>query len=139
MTAVTDTPADAGAEGGASLAAPAERGTLTVADRVVERVAGYAVTLVHGAAAAPRRVRGVTVSEAEEEDEARVRARVAGDTATVEATIAVGWPASIRGVADEARRRIRDDVERITAVRVDHVYIDVVSLTIPGADRPRVR
>lgn len=140
MTTDTDTSPQAGpGPAAAELAEAADRGTLTVSDRVVERVAGYAVTLVDSAAAAPRRVLGVTVGEAETDDEARVRARVAGDTATVEATIAVGWPASIRAVAEQARRRIRDDVGRITDVRVDHIDIDVVSLSVPGADRPRVR
>lgn len=141
MTAVTGTPPAArdGVDGHAPVAGPGERGTLTISDRVVERIAGYAVTLVDAAAAAPRRVLGVTVGEAEDDDQARVRARVAGSTATIEATVAVGWPASIRTVTDQARQRIRDDVQRITDVRVDHIDIDVVSLTVPGAARPRVR
>ncbi|NMR20079.1 Asp23/Gls24 family envelope stress response protein [Cellulomonas fimi] len=139
MTAVTDTPTQAAPGRYGAPAAPADRGTLTVSDRVVERVAGYAVTLVDSAAAAPRRILGVTLGEAEDDDEARVRAQVAGDTATVQATIAVGWPASIRQIAEQARQRIRDDVQRITDVRVDHIDINVVSLTVPGAHRPRVR
>ena len=36
--------------------APEDRGSLSIADRVVERVAGYAATQVDGAAAAPRRL-----------------------------------------------------------------------------------
>jgi uncharacterized alkaline shock family protein YloU len=120
--------------------APAEeRGRLTVSDRVVERVAGYAVVLVDGAAAAPRRVLGVKVADADTDDEANVRARVAGSTATVEASIAVRWPASIHAVADEVRQRIREDVARITGVTVDHVDLDVVSLVAPPAARARVR
>ena len=43
---------------------PEERGRLTVADRVVEKVAGYAVTFVMDAAAAPRRVLGVNIGMA---------------------------------------------------------------------------
>jgi uncharacterized alkaline shock family protein YloU len=116
-----------------------ERGTLTVSDRVVERVAGYAVVLVDGAAAAPRRVLGVKVGDADVDDEAHVRARVAGRTATIEASIAVRWPAPVHAVAAEARRRIREDVARITDVVVDHVDLDVVSLAVPAASRARVR
>ena len=45
-------------------ARPEERGRLTVDDRVVEKVAGHAVTFVPDAAAAPRRLLGMNVGEA---------------------------------------------------------------------------
>lgn len=115
---------------------PAERGSLTVADRVVERVAGHAVTRVEGASAAPRRVLGVSVGGSRPDREAAVDARVDGSTATVEATVAVAWPASVREVTARLREQVRDDVGRITGVRVAHVDVDVVSMTAPAA-RPR--
>jgi uncharacterized alkaline shock family protein YloU len=117
---------------------PAERGSLTVADRVVERVAGFAVTLVDGASAAPRRVLGVAVGGSRDDREASVDARVDGQLATVEASVAIGWPASVRTVAARLREQVRADVERITGVRVAHVDIDVVSLTAPTSKRRRV-
>ena len=129
------TPADV-ASAFPELGDPAERGRLTVADRVVERVAGYAVTLVDGASAAPRRVLGIAVGGAREDHEAPVEARVDGHTATVEASVAIGWPASVRTVTARLREQVRDDVQRITGVRVAHVDIDVVSLSAP-ASRPR--
>jgi uncharacterized alkaline shock family protein YloU len=115
---------------------PAERGSLTVADRVVARVAGHAVTLVEGASAAPRRVLGVSVGGSRPDREAAVDARVDGSTATVEATVAIAWPASIREVTTRLRKRVRDDVARFTGVRVAHIDLDVVSMTAPSA-RPR--
>ncbi|MCA0144005.1 Asp23/Gls24 family envelope stress response protein [Blastococcus sp. LR1] len=118
---------------------PAERGTLEIADRVVERVAGYAVTQVEGATAAPRRVLGINVGDARPDKEASVDARVDGHTATVDATVAIGWPASVRTVASRVRERVRKDVEHITGVRVAHVDIDVVSLSTPSAHRRRVQ
>ena len=120
------------------LADPAERGTLTVDEKVVERVAGYAVTLVDGASAAPRRVLGVTVSEATADTGASVKARVDGHTATIDASVAIGWPASVRSVSTQLRDRVREDVERLTGVHVDHIDVDVVSLTAPPARRRRV-
>ena len=117
---------------------PADRGSLTVADRVVERVAGHAVTRVDGASAAPRRVLGISVGRNREERAAAVDARVDGHVATVEASVAVRWPASVRTVAARLRQQVREDVERITGVRVAHVDIDVVSLTAPTSRR-RVR
>ncbi len=54
MTALAADAGSTGATPGAT--APEDRGGLTIADRVVERVAGYAATQVDGAAAAPRRL-----------------------------------------------------------------------------------
>lgn len=114
-----------------------ERGTLTIDDRVVGRVAGYAVSLVPGAAAPPTRVLGVNVSDADADGDARVRARVDGDTAVVEATIAVGWPASVRSVVERVRESVVREVASSANVRVDHVDVDVVSLTVPSTRSQR--
>lgn len=118
---------------------PGDRGTLIVADRVVQRVAGYAVMQVDAAAAAPRRVLGVNLGEARDDDDVHVRAKVDGHTATVEATVAVRWPASIHEVAERTRVRIRQDVAAMTDVTVDHIDLDVVSLNAPTRATPRVR
>ncbi|CAN5541788.1 hypothetical protein BH18ACT8_BH18ACT8_10060 [soil metagenome] len=117
---------------------PQERGRLTVADRVVEKVAGHAVTLVTDAAAAPRRVLGVNVGEARPEAVASVHAQVRDEIASVQATIAVRWPMSVQKVAQAVRERIRSEVTTITGVRVDHVDVEVVSMTLPEAAGPRV-
>jgi uncharacterized alkaline shock family protein YloU len=86
---------------------PDERGRLTVDDRVVEKVAGHAVTLITDAAAAPRRVLGVKVR----------------------------WPKPVQKVADEVRERIRSEVSAITGVRVDHVDVEVVAMTLSDSAR----
>lgn len=132
------TPADVGSAF-PELGDPADRGGLTIADRVVQRVAGYAVTLVDGASAAPRRVLGVAVGGGRDDREASVDARVDGRVATVEASVAIGWPASVRAVATRVRQQIREDVERLTGVRVAHVDLDVVSLSAPASKRRRVQ
>lgn len=118
---------------------PGQRGTLTIADRVVEKVAGYAVTLVDGAAAAPRRILGVAVGERDEDDRPNVKASVTGSTATVEAAIAVAWPASVRSVVADTRRRIREEVRRTTDVQVDYIDVDVVSMKLPERSDRQVR
>jgi uncharacterized alkaline shock family protein YloU len=106
---------------------------------VVERVAGYAATRVDGAAAAPRRLLGISVGESRPDAEAAVRATVDGSVATVEATIAVSWPQSVRTVTDRLRSRIREDVRRLTDVEVAHVDVDVVDLTTAIAPARRVQ
>jgi uncharacterized alkaline shock family protein YloU len=113
-------------------------GRLDVSDRVVEKVAGHAVTLVPDAASAPRRVLGLNVGQAHPEDAASVTAEVQDGTASVKATIAVRWPKSVQAVADEVRGRIRDEVGSLTGVHVDHVDVEVVSMTFPEQAEPRV-
>jgi uncharacterized alkaline shock family protein YloU len=117
---------------------PEERGRLRVDDRVVEKVAGYAVTFVTDAAAAPRRVLGVSFGEARPDDAASVRAQVRDDIASVHATVAVRWPRSVAEVADEIRQRIRSEVTAITGVHVDHVDVEVVSMRLPDSAARRV-
>jgi len=56
----------------------------------------------------------------------------------VHASIAVRWPRSVQKVADEVRERIRSEVAAITGVRVDHVDVEVVSMTLPESAEPRV-
>lgn len=133
MTALA---ADAGTAPEATAAE--ERGRLTIADRVVERVAGYAATQVDGAAAAPRRLLGISVGEARPDSEAAVRATVDGHVATVEATIAVAWPQSVRRVTEALRAHIREDVRRVTDVEVAHVDVDVVDFVTDTAPARRV-
>jgi len=109
-----------------------------VDDRVVEKVAGHAVTSITDAAAAPRRVLGVKIGEARPDDAASVQAKVQDDIASVHVAIAVRWPRSVQKVADEVRERIRTEVAAITGVRVDHVDVDVVSMTLPETAERRV-
>ena len=137
---MTASDVDAGASGGGPDATPPEeRGRLTVADRVVERVAGYAAAQVDGAAAAPRRLLGISVGEARTDAEAAVRATVDGHVATVAATIAVAWPQSVRRVTEALRARVREDVRRITDVEVAHVDVDVVDFATAAAPARRVQ
>ena len=117
---------------------PEERGRLTVDDRVVEKVAGYAVTFVTDAAAAPRRVLGLNVGGTRPGAAASVQAQVHKDLATVQVAIAVRWPRSVHTVTDEVREHIRSQVTAITGVRVDHVDVEVLSMTLPDAAAPRV-
>jgi uncharacterized alkaline shock family protein YloU len=107
--------------------------------RVVEKVTAHAVHQVAAASGAARRVLGVTVGELTETSDARVRAQVDGDVATVAVTMGVYWPSSITAVADQVRRRIREDVARITAVDVRRIDIEVVSMAVPPHERARVR
>jgi uncharacterized alkaline shock family protein YloU len=123
----------------AGLPEPDVRGGLRIHDRVVEKVAGYAVTTVPGAAAAPRRLLGMTVGASRPDDEAaKVTATVHGDSVTVAATVAVGWPAPVRRVAAQLSQRIRDDISLHTGLSVDRIDVEVVSLRLAESQGRRV-
>lgn len=117
---------------------PEGKGRLDVADQVVEKIAGHAVTLVSDAAAAPRRLLGVNIGGPRPEDAATVSAKVHDGIASVQATIAVSWPHSVQAVANQVRQRIREEVTSLTGVKVDHVDVDVVSFVLKSPE-PRVR
>jgi uncharacterized alkaline shock family protein YloU len=124
----------------AGLPEPESRGTLRIHDRVVEKVAGHAVTTIPDAAAAPRRVLGMTVSAARRPDDeaAKVTATVHGDSVTVAATVAVSWPSPIRQVVAQLGQRIRDDISLHTGLSVDRIDLDVVSLRLAEGQGRRV-
>ena len=118
---------------------PESRGSLRIHDRVVEKVAGHAVTTIPDATAAPRRVLGMTVGAARPDDEAaKVTATVYGASVTVAATVAVSWPSPIRQVVAQLGQRIRDDISLHTGLSVDRIDLDVVSLRLTEGQGRRV-
>lgn len=142
MTVTTpERPADPEPAGSASAPPPAaaERGRLVIADRVVEKVAARAVSEVDRATGAPRSVFGQTLGRAREDSPARTSAHVDGDLVTVTVSMSVAWPAPVRDVAAQVRRRITQRVEDLTGMRVGEVDIDVQALLTEHRPPPRVR
>jgi uncharacterized alkaline shock family protein YloU len=140
VTAATaDRPAGAAESGGASLPAAGVRGRLVINDRVVEKVAARAVSEVDLATGAPRTVFGQTLGRAREDSPARTAARVDGGLVTVTVSMSVAWPAPVREVAAQVRRRVVQRVEEIVGLRVAEVDIDVPTLLTEHAPAPRVR
>ena len=116
-----------------------ERGTTTIADRVVERIAAQAVAEVDNATGAARSLLGVTLGSTTAETAARVSARVDGPTATVEVSMTVIYPASVRDVTRQVRRHLTERVRELTGVDVAQVDIDVTGMSIERPNTPRVR
>jgi len=122
-----------------ALADPAHRGRLTIADRVVEKVAAQAVTEVDRATGAPRTVLGQALGRATEDSPARTSALVDGDLITVTVSMSVRWPAPVREVAAQVRRRVVERVQELTGLQVVEVDIDVPTLLTKRNPTPRVR
>lgn len=119
-----------------ALAPAASRGSLTIADRVVEKVAAHAATEVDLATGAARTVLGQRLPSAER---ARAQARVDGGLVSVSVSLAVTWPAPVRQVAAEVRAHLTRRVEELTGLQVAEVDVDVSALPTGRDDAPRVR
>ena len=116
-----------------------DRGTLTIADRVVEKVAAQAVTEVDLATGAPRTLLGKRLGDDDPDRRARADARVDGDLVSVSVTLAVQWPAPVRQVAAQVRQHLTDRIGELTGLQVAEVDVDVPALITGRRPAPRVR
>lgn len=118
---------------------PETRGRTDIADRVLERIATRALTEVDQASGSARRVLGVPLGRDGTRSAPRVDVHVDGGLATLEMTISVVYPASIRQVARQLRDRVAARVNELTGLEVRQVDISVASLirTDRGAGRAR--
>lgn len=113
----------------------AERGELTIADRVVERIAGAAVAEAHHAGGAAPSLLGRNLWASTEDMKARVSAAVDGGVVTATVRLSIRWPEPVLDVARRVRERIVDRVEALTGLRVAEVDIDVTGLYAPTSRR----
>jgi uncharacterized alkaline shock family protein YloU len=124
-----------GADGGRRPAA--ERGELTIADRVVERIAEAAVAEAHRAGGAAPAVLGRPLWAATEGMRARVSATVDGGVVTATVRLSVRWPAPVLDVTRRVRARIVERVQTLTGLRVAEVDLEITGLYPPTRQRVR--
>ena len=124
-----------GAQPPTTLTATDERGTTTLADRVVEKIAARAALNIAHAAGLSRRVAGRDFGTLS------VRAHVAvdGRVASLQLELAVEYPASARATTRGVREHVAERVDTLCGLTVDHVDITVAVLRRPAAERKRVQ
>lgn len=107
-----------------------DRGSLGIADSVVEKVAVAAAGEVDHVGGVARRVLGLGLGLGGEDGDGRPRvsAKVSGDTVALDIRLSVDYPASVRAVTAAARDHIRDRVQALTELSVTRVDIDVAAL-----------
>ncbi|HEX3779527.1 MAG TPA: Asp23/Gls24 family envelope stress response protein [Pseudonocardiaceae bacterium] len=133
------TSAEAGATG-TRPGDPAERGTTTIAQRTVERLAMHAVSEVEDVGGAAKRVFGVALAAEDLDNAAKVTANVIGERATLDVRISVVYPASVAATTENVRTRLTERIEEFTGLRVRRVNITVTALHSPLTTRTgRVR
>jgi uncharacterized alkaline shock family protein YloU len=123
----------------AGLTEAASRGETHIDPKVVERVAAEAVREIDNATGSPRRVLGITLGSTEIDTGAKISAQVDDDTALVEVTMTVIYPASVQQVTRQTRQHLRDRVKELTGISVQEVNITVAGMRVQRPDTPRVR
>lgn len=102
---------------------PAERGTTTVPDRVVAKIATAAVSEVTGTHVLTGRFGGLVGGAV-----ARSHARISGNNVMVHLVIAAHYPAPLANVAREVRAHVTHRVAEYTGFAVRHVDIEIAEL-----------
>ncbi|MDQ6649620.1 MAG: alkaline shock response membrane anchor protein AmaP [Actinomycetota bacterium] len=122
-----------------TLPEPAHRGTTTVRDTVVAKLAAVVVTEVDRASGAPRTMFGQALGAAKDDAAPRTSATVDGQTARVKLSMAVRYPSSVVDVCATVRREVMTRVQELTGLTVAQVDIDVPALVTTTPRTARVR
>lgn len=111
------------------------RGTLVVAERVLEKVAAQAATEVPSVSGRSGGFLGVG-SDADPAARPKVDATLSAESADLSLSVGIAYPGSIRRTAAELRDHVTRRVEALTGVDVRRVDIDVTFLPV-GEGTPR--
>jgi uncharacterized alkaline shock family protein YloU len=125
---------------GQSMTLASPQGTTTVADTVVQKIAGLATREINGVyalgggasrafGALRERIPGATASAAQ-----GVAVEVGETQAAVDLQILVEYGVSIADLAKAVRRNVITAIERMTGLEVVEVNIHVSDVHIPGAE-----
>lgn len=111
------------------------RGSVTVAGRVVEKIATVAISDVEQASGVPRRLLGQSLERLGSSNRPRVNATITGSEVRLKLTVSVEYPAPVRSVAALVRQAVRDQVHLFTGLDVGRIDITVPTL-VATCDRP---
>jgi uncharacterized alkaline shock family protein YloU len=101
------------------------RGSLNIAPRVVEKVAGAAAVEVDHVTGVPRRILGQTVGKVKSDSQARADAKIDGSTVSVSLSVAVEYPTPVRSAAAAVRANVIKQVGALCGLTVVEVDVDV--------------
>ena len=107
---------------------PEERGTTTIAQRAVERVAAHAVGELTDVGGAAKRMFGMAIAGEDLDNTAQVSATILGQRAALDVRISVVYPASVGATTEAVRAHLTRQVEEFTGIRVHRVNITVTAL-----------
>ena len=116
-----------------------DRGTTTIDDSVVAKIAGIATREVSGVASMGGSISGAVAEvvgriRGEEHATSGVGVEVGTRQAAVDLVITVQYPATITEVASSVRDNVIDRIEKLTGLEVVEVNIAVTGLAFPGGE-----
>lgn len=117
----------------------ATRGRMTIADRVVEKIAAVAAGEVERASGIPRGLLGTTFGRPTATTRPRASAKVDVTTVSLKVSVSVEYPAPVRDVAAEVRERVARRVYELTGLKVTEIDITVPLFLTERPRPPRVR
>jgi uncharacterized alkaline shock family protein YloU len=117
-----------------------DRGTTTIDDGVVAKIAGIATREVSGVASMGGSLSGAVAEvvgriRGEEHATSGVGVEVGTRQAAVDLSITVQYPATITEVASSVRDNVIDRIETLTGLEVVEVNIAVTDLAFPGGEQ----
>ena len=116
-----------------------KRGTLTIADKVMEKVAGQVAAEVGATRGRSGGVLGIG-AEADANARPKVDVDLSADSVDLDIALGIAYPGSIRDAAQNVRDQVTRRVEELTGVPVHRVDVDVTFLTTSSgaaAGRPK--
>ncbi|WP_410596128.1 Asp23/Gls24 family envelope stress response protein [Amycolatopsis sp. lyj-23] len=120
-----------------SLAVP-ERGTLSIAEQAVQRLAAHAVAELDDVGGSAGRFLGVSLAAEDLDRSAKVTAHVTGGEVRLDVRLSITYPASVTRTTERAREHLENRVEELTGLVVTRVDITVTALHTTAARRGRV-
>ncbi|WP_410567566.1 Asp23/Gls24 family envelope stress response protein [Amycolatopsis sp. cmx-4-61] len=120
-----------------TLTAP-DRGTLTIAEQAVQRLAAHAARELDDVGGTAGRFLGVSLGAEDLDRSARVTAHVTGSEVTLDIRLSITYPASVTRTTERAREHLERRVEELTGLVVTRVDITVTALRTTVAQRRRV-
>ncbi|MHA7276512.1 Asp23/Gls24 family envelope stress response protein [Arthrobacter sp. Hz1] len=103
---------------------PEERGTLTIAEKAIEKITGQIASEVPGVSGSTGGFLGIG-GHSDEDARPRVKVQLNGLIASVQVSAGVRYPAPLRATTDRLRQDIREKVSSRCGVDVRQVDIDI--------------
>ncbi|MHA7156307.1 Asp23/Gls24 family envelope stress response protein [Arthrobacter sp. TMN-50] len=115
---------------------PEERGTLTISEKAIEKIAGQVASEVPGVSGSTGGFLGIG-GHNDEDARPRVKVQLSGRVASVQVSAGVRYPAPLRATTDRLRRDIREKVSSRCGVDVRQVDIDIDALVSQSRSNSR--
>ena len=117
---------------------PGERGSLTISERVVERLAAHAAGEIDRVGGSAGRTLGISLGGEALDRSAKTVARIAGGEVELDVRISLEYPAPVGATTERVRSHLRERVGELTGMPVGRVGITVTALHTEDTGRRRV-